>query len=82
MSSSYFYKIDLSKNQIKLVNQNEEKYYDLMKYSSLIFTDDNNLLNYNSGVESCISTLAMNKMYPSDEVILGINCFDELLSRS
>ena len=82
MSSSYFYKIDLSKNQIKLVNQNEDKYYDLMKYSSLIFTDDNNLLNYNSGVENCISTLAMNKIQPSDEVILGINCFDELLSRS
>jgi len=53
-----------------------------MKYSSLIFTDDNNLLNYNSGVENCISTLAMNKIQPSDEVILGINCFDELLSRS
>ncbi len=37
---------------------------------------------YSSPTDNCVTTIAMNKIHSSDEVIVGINCFDELLLKS
>ena len=39
---------------------------------------------YSSAVENCYSTISINCKQPIDDrdVVLGINCFDELLFRS
>ncbi len=53
-----------------------------MKFSNII-RSGNNLVNYySSPIENCVTTIAMNKILPSEDVIIGINCFDELLFKS
>ena len=53
-----------------------------MKLSNIIRSGDNLVNYYSSPIEYCVSTIATNKIHPSDDVIVGINCFDELLLRS
>jgi hypothetical protein len=53
-----------------------------MKLSNVIRSIDNLLNYYSFPTDNCVTTIAMNKIHPSDDVIVGINCFDELLFRS
>ena len=56
---------------------------DLMKQSSLIYTEDGKLYNYySSPVENCVSTIAIHKKICSSDDVVGINCFGELLLKS
>ena len=80
---NYFYKIDLDNSQVTLLRESKQyETKDLMKYSPLIF-NVNKLLNYySSHLENFSSTISMIKMFPTDDIIVGINCFDELLVKS
>ena len=53
-----------------------------MRLSNIIRSDDNLVNYYSSPIENCESTIAMNNINQIDDVIIGINCFDELLLRS
>jgi hypothetical protein len=53
-----------------------------MKLSNIIRSYDTFVNYYSSPIENCVTTIAMNKIHPSDDIIIGINCFDELLFMS
>ncbi len=53
-----------------------------MKNSFLIFNCEILLNFYSSPVENCCSTIALNKLNPNDDIVIGINCFDDLLLKS
>jgi hypothetical protein len=76
----------LNGSKIELIHINKEflGLRDKMKQSSILYSLSNkNLLNYYSHpFEDCECTIALNKIYPSNDEIIGINCFDELLFRS
>ncbi len=72
-------------HQLKVASWNfksDKKLYDYMKNSFLIFKCEILLNFYSSPIENCSGTIAMNKMNPNDDAVLGINCFDELLLKS
>jgi hypothetical protein len=53
-----------------------------MELSNIIRSGDNLVNYYSSPIENCVTTIAINKIYPSDDFIIGINCFGELLFMS
>ncbi len=53
-----------------------------MNLSNIIRSDDNLVNYYSCPIENCVTTIAMNKIHPRDDFIVGINCFDELLFMS